>query len=186
MLAGAITAAANIGVVTKVLGGDLVQFGDSFRARLTGIRAPQRNEPLGFEIYDFTKRQLEGQTVRLVTWTTDNTAAGIVYDEEGYARVQIFYGRLSGEKDGGVSFNEVLLKKGYAGVDPQVSPRRAQALPRPGEGRPDEGTRHLEGRVGVRHEDRNDRGRGARGPRSGMVPADGQGLGRQNHFMVKS
>jgi endonuclease YncB( thermonuclease family) len=122
VLAVAITAAGNIGVVTKVLSGDLVQFGDTFRARLTGIRAPQRNEPLGYEIYDFTKRQLEGQTVRLVTWTTDNTAAGIVYDEEGYARVQIFYGRLSGEKGGGVSFNEVMLKKGYARVDPKYLP----------------------------------------------------------------
>ncbi len=123
VLAAAVTAAANIGVVTKVLGGDLVQFGDSFRARLTGIRAPLRNEPLGYEIYDFTKRQLEGQTVRLFTWTTDNTAAGIVYDEEGYARVQIFYGRISGEKGGdGVSFNEVMLKKGYARVDPKYLP----------------------------------------------------------------
>lgn len=122
LLAVAITAAANIGVVTKVLSGDLVRVGDSFRARLTGIRAPLRNEPLGNEIYDFTKRQLEGQTVRLVTWTTDNTAAGIVYDEEGYARVQIFYGQLSGEKGGGVSFNEVMLKKGYARVDPKYLP----------------------------------------------------------------
>jgi endonuclease YncB( thermonuclease family) len=122
VLGVAVTAAANIGVVTKVLGGDLVQFGDSFRARLTGIRAPLRNEPLGYEIYDFTTRPLEGQTVRLFTWTTDNTAAGIVYDEEGYARVQIFYGRLSGEKGGGVSFNEVLLKKGYARVDPKYLP----------------------------------------------------------------
>jgi len=122
VLAAAVTAAANIGVVSRVLGGDLVQFGNTFRARLTGIRAPQRNEPLGYEIYDFTKRQLEGQTVRLFTWTTDNTAAGIVYDEEGYARVQIFYGRISGEKGGGVSFNEVMLKKGYARVDPRYLP----------------------------------------------------------------
>jgi endonuclease YncB( thermonuclease family) len=121
-LAAAITAAGNIGVVTKVLSGDLVQFGDSFQARLTGIRAPQRNDQLGYEVYDFTKRQLEGQTVRLVTWTTDNTAAGIVYDEEGYARVQIFYGRIYGEKGGGVSFNEVMLKKGYARVDLKYLP----------------------------------------------------------------
>ncbi|MCK7531975.1 MAG: thermonuclease family protein [Marinilabiliales bacterium] len=85
-------------------------------------QGPLRNEPLGYEIYDFTKRQLEGQTVRLFTWTTDDTAAGIVYDEEGYARVQIFYGRLSGEKGGGVSFNEVMLKKGYARVDPKYLP----------------------------------------------------------------
>jgi endonuclease YncB( thermonuclease family) len=122
VLAAAIAATGNIGTVTKVLSGDLVRIGDSFVARLTGIRAPQRNEPLGYEIYDFTKRRLEGQTVRLFTWTTDNTAAGIVYDEEGYARVQIFYGRLTGEKRGGVSFNEVLLKKGYARVDPQYLP----------------------------------------------------------------
>jgi endonuclease YncB( thermonuclease family) len=117
MLAAAIFAAANIVLVKKVLSGDLVQIGDTFLARLTGIRAPERNEPLGFEIHDFTKKELEGQTVKLVTWTTDNTAAGIVYDEHGYARVQIFYG-----KGAAVSFNEVMLKKGYARVDPRYLP----------------------------------------------------------------
>jgi endonuclease YncB( thermonuclease family) len=117
VLAIAIFAAGNIGIVKKVLGGDLIQFGDTFLARLTGIRAPERNEPLGYEIYDFTKRELEGQTVKLFTWTRDNTAAGIVYDEQGYARVQIFYG-----KSAAVSFNEVMLKKGYARVDPKYLP----------------------------------------------------------------
>jgi endonuclease YncB( thermonuclease family) len=117
VLAAAIFAAANIVLVKKVLSGDLVQIGDTFLARLTGIRAPERNEPLGFEIYDFTKKELEGQTVKLVTWTTDNTAAGIVYDDQGYARVQIFYG-----KGAAVSFNEVMLKKGYARVDPRYLP----------------------------------------------------------------
>jgi len=117
VLTGAIFAAGNIGIVKKVLSGDLVQFGDTFLARLTGIRAPERSEPLGFEIYDFTKRELEGQTVKLFTWTKDNTAAGIVYDEQGYARVQIFYG-----KGAAVSFNEVMLKKGYARVDPKFLP----------------------------------------------------------------
>jgi endonuclease YncB( thermonuclease family) len=117
VLATTIFAAGNIGLVKKVLSGDLVQFGDTFLARLTGIRAPERNEPLGFEIYDFTKRELEGQTVKLFTWTTDNTAAGIVYDEQGYARVQIFYG-----KGAAVSFNEVMLKKGYARVDLKYLP----------------------------------------------------------------
>jgi endonuclease YncB( thermonuclease family) len=117
VLAAAIFAAANIGIVKKVLSGDLVQFGDTFLARLTGIRAPERNEPLGFEIYDFTKRELEGQTVKLFTWTRDNTAAGVVYDEQGYARVQIFYG-----KGAAVSFNEVMLKTGYARVDPKYLP----------------------------------------------------------------
>lgn len=117
VLAAATFAAANIGIVKKVLSGDLVQIGDSFLARLTGIRAPERNEPLGPEIHDFTKRELEGQTVKLFTWTKDNTAAGIVYDEQGYARVQVFYG-----KGAAVSFNEVMLKKGYARVDPKFLP----------------------------------------------------------------
>jgi endonuclease YncB( thermonuclease family) len=117
-----LVAAGNIGIVKKVLSGDLIQIGDTFVARLTGIEAPERDEPLGYEVYDFTKRELEGRTVRLFTWTTDNTAAGIVTDEDGYARVQIFQGRLSGEKGDAVSFNEILLKKGYARVDPKFLP----------------------------------------------------------------
>ena len=117
VLAASIYAAGNIGLVKKVLSGDLVQIGDTFVARLTGIRAPERNERLGYEIYDFTKRELEGQTVKLFTWTRDNTAAGIVYDEQGYARVQIFYGIGAA-----MSFNEVMLKKGYARVDPKYLP----------------------------------------------------------------
>jgi CubicO group peptidase (beta-lactamase class C family)/predicted RecA/RadA family phage recombinase len=113
----AIAAAGNIGLVKKVLSGDLVQIGDTFVARLTGIKAPQRSEVLGQEIYDFTKRELEGQTVKLVTWTTDNTAAGIVHDDKGYPLVQIFYG-----KGAAVNFNEVMLKKGYARVDLKYLP----------------------------------------------------------------
>jgi endonuclease YncB( thermonuclease family) len=117
VFAAAIAAAGNTGLVKKVLSGDLVQFGDRFVARLTGIRAPERNEPLGYEIYDFTKKELEGQTVVLMTWTTDNTAAGIVHDEKGYPLVQIYYG-----KGFALSFNEVMLKKGYARVDPKYLP----------------------------------------------------------------
>lgn len=113
----AITAAGNIGLVKKVLSGDLVQIGDTFVARLTGIKAPQRGEALGREIFDFTRRELEGQTVKLFTWTTDNTAAGIVHDEKGYPLVQIYYG-----KGNAVSFNEVMLKKGYAKVDLKYLP----------------------------------------------------------------
>jgi len=113
----AIQAAGNTGIVRKVHSGDLVQFGDSFIARLTGIKAPPRNESLGYEIYDFTKKELEGQTVKLFTWTMDNTAAGIVHDDAGYPFVQIFYG-----KGASVSFNEVMLNKGYARVDPKYLP----------------------------------------------------------------
>jgi endonuclease YncB( thermonuclease family) len=117
VFAAAMTAVGNTGLVKKVLGGDLVQFGETFVARLTGIRAPGRNEPLGREVFDFTKRELEGKTVVLMTWTTDNTAGGIVYDEEGRPMVQIFYG-----KGFATSFNEVMLKKGYARVDPKYLP----------------------------------------------------------------
>jgi len=105
-------AIANTGVVEKVLSGDLVQIGDTFVARLTGIEAPHRDEVLRYEIYDFTKRELEGKKVKFSTWTTDNTAAGIVHDENGYPFVEIEYW-----KEEYISFNEVLLKKGYARVD---------------------------------------------------------------------
>ena len=117
VLAGAISAAGHTGIIRKVLSGDLVQIGDTFVARLTGIKAPEQNEPLGFKIYDFTKRQLEGQTAAIFTWTKDNTAAGIVHDEKGYPFVRIYYG-----KQASVCFNEVLLKKGYARVDLKYLP----------------------------------------------------------------
>jgi len=117
VLTAAIFAAGNIGVVKKVLSGDIVQIGDTFVARLTGIKAPPKSDPLGSMIYDFTKRELEGQMVKLSTWTTDNTAAGIVHDSQGYPFVQIYYG-----KGTAVCFNEVMLKKGYARVDPEYLP----------------------------------------------------------------
>ena len=112
-----ISALANTGTVKMVLSGDLVQIGGTFVARLTGIKAPPKDETLGYKIYDFTKRELEGKTVKIFTWTTDNTAAGIVHDENGYPFVEIEYGK--GEP---LSFNEVLLKKGYAQVDRKYLP----------------------------------------------------------------
>jgi endonuclease YncB( thermonuclease family) len=122
ILSAAISAAGNTGIIKKVLSGDVVQIGDTFVARLTGIKAPQRDEPLGYEVYDFTKRQLEGQTVKLFTWTTDNTAAGIVHDEKGYPFVQIYYGKGYHGKGAAASFNELMLKKGYARVDLKYLP----------------------------------------------------------------
>jgi len=117
VLAVVVSAAGHTGIIKRVLSGDLVQIGDTFVARLTGIAAPSRDEGIGYEIYDFTKRELEGQTVALFTWTTDNTAAGIVHDEKGYPFVRIFYG-----EGASVSFNELLLKRGYARVDLQYLP----------------------------------------------------------------
>lgn len=122
VLAAASAAAANTGVVKKVLGGDIVQFGDAFIARLTGLRAPRLGEPFGREVYEFTLRELEGKLVQLATWTTDNTAAGIVYDEQDFPFVLIRYGSFSPDKGFEACFNEVLLKKGYAQVDPKYLP----------------------------------------------------------------
>ena len=111
------SALANTGVVKKVISGDLVQIGDTFIARLTGIKVPPRDEILGYKIYDFTKRELEGKTVKFFTWTTNNTASGIVYDENGYPFVEIEY-----RKEDTLSFNEVLLNMGYARVDKKYFP----------------------------------------------------------------
>jgi len=122
VLAAAITAAANVGIVKKVLSGDIVQFGDAFIARLTGLRAPRLGEPLGREVYEFTLKELEGKLVQLATWTTDNTAAGIVYDEQEFPFVLIHYGSSSRDKGFEACFNEVLLKKGYARVDRKYLP----------------------------------------------------------------
>ena len=110
------TAVANNLTVTKVVSGDVVQFGD-FTARLTGIKALPKEHNLGLGIYNYTKSELEGKIVKVFTWTTDNTAAGIVYDEEGRAFVQLYYG-----KDMDKSSNEHLLEKGYAEVDEAYIP----------------------------------------------------------------
>ena len=111
------SAFGNTGIIKKVLSGDRVQIGETFVARLTGIMAPPRDEKLGYSIYDFTKRTLEGKTVKFFTWTKDNTANGIVRDENGFPFVEIKYG-----EDESLSFNEVLLKKGYARVDQKYLP----------------------------------------------------------------
>ena len=111
-----ISAIANNLTVTKVLSGDVVQFGD-FTARLTGIKALPTEHNLGLGVYNYTKSELEGKIVKVFTWTTDNTAAGIVRDEEGRAFVQIYFG-----KDMDRSFNEHLLEMGYAEVDEKYIP----------------------------------------------------------------
>lgn len=111
----------NTVIIKKVLSGDIIQLNETFTARLTGIKAPPRNETFGYKIYDFTKRELEGKLVKISTWTTDNTRAGIVYDKNGYAFVEILYG-----KDSSLCFNEVLLRKGYARVDHEFLPDNLQ------------------------------------------------------------
>jgi endonuclease YncB( thermonuclease family) len=117
MLLLQISLMGDTGIIKKVLSGDLVQIGDTFVARLTGITAPPRNETLGYKVYDFTKGELEGKLVKIFTWSIDNTARGIVYDENGYPFVEIVF--LENESP---SFNEILLKKGYARVDQKYLP----------------------------------------------------------------
>ena len=43
---------SNTRTIDEVLSGDLVRIGDSFIARLTGIKVPPRNEIMGYKIYD--------------------------------------------------------------------------------------------------------------------------------------
>ena len=104
-------------MVKKVHRGDLVEFEGGFTARFTGLKAPALNEFLGSEVYDFTRREIEGKLVAVFTYTTNNLASGIVYDEEGYPLVQIKYG-----KNLIISINELLLRKGYARVDEKYLP----------------------------------------------------------------
>ncbi|MFC2168099.1 thermonuclease family protein [Acidobacteriota bacterium] len=108
----------NTGVIKKVLSGDLIQVGDTFVARLTGLTTPSINNIIGSEVYDFTKRELEGKKVKFSTWTKNNTVEGIVLDDVGYPFVEILYGI-----DLSISFNEILLKKGYARVDSAHLPK---------------------------------------------------------------
>ena len=106
-------AGGNTGVVTEIIRGDVVTIGESFSARLTGIYCPAPDSTeIGKEIIDFTTRELKGKVVQFTTWTTDNSAAGIVYDDTGYPFVTINYG-----ENYGYCFNEIMISKGFARVD---------------------------------------------------------------------
>ncbi|MBN1998915.1 thermonuclease family protein [candidate division KSB1 bacterium] len=113
---------ANTGQVKTVFSGDHIEFSGGFKVRLVGIKTPDKSTEMGYKVYDFTKRELEGKTVKLFTYTTDNTAAGIVYDKEGYAYAQIVYGEGTYSKNWSGNFNELLLEKGYAQVDRDFLP----------------------------------------------------------------
>ncbi|MBD3169129.1 MAG: hypothetical protein GF307_06570 [candidate division Zixibacteria bacterium] len=115
-------AGANTLTVKTVHSGDIVEFEGGFTARFTGIRAPEKSTKLGYEVYDYTKRRLEGKIVKVFTYTTNNMASGIVYDEDGYPFVQIVYGESRDSRDWSTNFNELLLKKGYARVDEKYLP----------------------------------------------------------------
>ena len=98
-------------------GGIIVFKKNGFTARLTGLDVPGMDHRLGLEIWDFTKRAVHGKRVQVFTYTTDNTAAGIIHDEVGHAFVQIRFG-----KDFSRNLNEILLEKGFARIDEDYLP----------------------------------------------------------------
>lgn len=122
ILSAVVGAWANTRVIDKVENSDLITFKGGFTVKLTGITAPDKSTKLGYEVYDFTKRTLEGRTVKLFTYTTDNTATGIVRDKDGYAYAQIVFGKGEVSQDWDINFNELLLKKGYARVNEKMLP----------------------------------------------------------------
>jgi endonuclease YncB( thermonuclease family) len=99
-------------VVKKVHSGDVIEFEGGWTTRLSGVDAPDPDEPLGQAVLQFTRQELEGQRIAGMTYTLDNTAAGIVYDDEGYPFMLIEYGQ-----DYGIDFNALLIRKGFARVD---------------------------------------------------------------------
>jgi endonuclease YncB( thermonuclease family) len=120
----AATAAANTLVVAEVHPGCLVEFEGGFTVHLSGISVPGPKTHVGYQAYDFAKRRLEGKRVAVFTWTTDNTAAGIVYGEDGLAFAKIAYGK-------GLSTDiaEELLELGLARVDPEHLPEGCEHYP---------------------------------------------------------
>lgn len=109
--------AAHTLVVAKVEGGCIVQFEGGFRVHLTGITVPGPETEVGWAAYDYAKRRLEGTRVAVFTWTTDNTAAGIVCGDDGLAFAKIMYGRgLS------IDIAAELLERGLARVDTERLP----------------------------------------------------------------
>ncbi|MFO7660504.1 MAG: thermonuclease family protein [Candidatus Cloacimonadaceae bacterium] len=120
---------ANILTVGEVYSGDRFEIKGWEKVGLTGIKAPKLNEPMGKEAFEFTKKELEGKLVEINTYTTDNTAVGIVRDKEGLARVVVRYGDIGHEKKArpqSVDFNALMLIKGLARVDEAFLPEHLQ------------------------------------------------------------
>lgn len=101
--------AANTLIVAEVHAGDLVEFEGGFKVHLTGIVVPGCTTQIGWKPFDFTKRRLEGKQVAVHTWTTDNTAAGVVFGEDGLALAKISYGRALS-----IDLAMELLERGFA------------------------------------------------------------------------
>ena len=118
----AIPAAAHTLVVAEVSSGNLIEFEGGFTVHLAGISVPDASTPIGRKAHKFVKLRIEGKRVAVFTWTTDNTAAGIVHGEDGLAFAKIVYGRGLSEKGSGTDIAAELLELGYAKVDPEHLP----------------------------------------------------------------
>lgn len=113
----AAVATANTRVVVRVHSGDLIEIEGGWVTRLTGISVPEPDETFGMQALDFSKRRIEGRTVAMFTWTTDNTAATIVRDENGRPFATIKFGTALD-----IDLAAVLLEKGLARVDEEHLP----------------------------------------------------------------
>lgn len=120
----AATAAANTLIVTEVHPGCLIEFEGGFTVQLSGISVPGAKTRIGYQAYDFVKRRLEGKRVAVFTWTTDNTAAGIVYGDDGLAFAKIAYG-----EGFVIDIAAELLEHGLARVDPDHLPEECEHYP---------------------------------------------------------
>lgn len=102
--------------ITVVHRADRVEIEGGWVARITGITAPEPGTLLGGEGLAFTRNAVEGKSVAFSSWTTDNTAAGIVHDAEGLPFATVEYG------DPPLDLGAELLKRGLARVDEEHLP----------------------------------------------------------------
>lgn len=117
LLATAFPMQASTRNIQEVRQGDLIVIEGGWETRLTGIRCPTLSDPYGKEAYDFTRSSIEGNRVALFTLTSDNTATGIIRDEEGLPRGEIWFGENYSRE-----LNVELLKQGLAVLDSTYLP----------------------------------------------------------------
>ncbi|MCB2212323.1 thermonuclease family protein [bacterium] len=107
---------ANQRTIVKVHRGDIVELEGGWKARIVGVRAADLDDPYGQKAFQYAQKALEGQRVAFFSWTKDNTAAGIVYGEDGLPFATVEYGPK--RKD----FGAELVSMGLAEVDTEHMP----------------------------------------------------------------
>jgi endonuclease YncB( thermonuclease family) len=116
LLALTTTSFANQRTIAKVHAGNLVELEGGWQSWLVGITTPALDTPAGQKALEFTRSQVLGKRVTFSTWTTDNTAAGIVKDESGIAYCTVEFGTPR------VDIGAMLIEKGLATVDKEHLP----------------------------------------------------------------